>query len=84
MRQKNAGNRDASVDCKPPEKDTAGRGLWSRREDAPVCRCALCAPLLWPFGLASGTAHVPGVSAICSLEMGPVTGKLEVKGCHRC
>ena len=34
MRQKNAGHRDAPVDYNPHEKDTAGRGWWSSREDA--------------------------------------------------
>jgi hypothetical protein len=34
MRQKKAGDRDAPVDCNPHEKDTAGRGLGSRKEDA--------------------------------------------------
>jgi hypothetical protein len=34
MRQKKAGDRDAPVDCNPHEKDTAGRGVGSRKEDA--------------------------------------------------
>jgi hypothetical protein len=34
MRQKTARHRDTPMDCHSHEKDTAGWGVWSSREDA--------------------------------------------------